>query len=301
MRIVIEGSCPEAAAFRSALEQVGVEVAEQSEVALVVRSVRGQASLSVQKTGRELLVRDVHSSDCPAVAEAFALISADAISNLSDSVGEIEERTKNEKSEGKYSNHNLGIEPLSDRDGDSVGEIEERTKNEKAEGEYSSRNLALGVLLGFGSSDMSAFPGFAEVGLSADLAAYKGRIALWADSSQRFGDELNRRGVGARVELGREYVRNRYWLRPAVGGGISVFQVTPTNVGQIRANTVRVLPLLAVSLGVGRQISSSVSLRTELRGLWYPIADRYISELSPIGESPRSMVSLGIGLEWKVN
>lgn len=276
MRIVIEGSCPEAAAFRSALEQVDVEVAEQSDVVLVVRS-SGGASLSVQNTGQEILVRDVHSSDCLAVAEAFALIAADALMNLSALP--------------------KAVEPISD----SVGEIEERTRAVEREQSHSNHNLALGVLLGFGSSDMTAFPGFAEVGLSADLATYKGRIALWVDSSQRFGDQLNRRGIGTRAELGREYVRSRYWLRPAVGGGISVFQVTPTNVGQIRANTVRVLPLLAVSLGVGRQISSSVSLRTELRGLWYPIADRYISELSPIGESPRSMVSLGIGLEWKVN
>ena len=96
-----------------------------------------------------------------------------------------------------------------------------------------------------------------------------------------------------RQTVGRRLQRSRLWLQPLVGIGLVVSTVEADD-GAVR----RLHPTAAASLVGGFALGAGVSLRAELGGQLYPIADTYVSlNQGVVGESPRATLGVGLGVQ----
>lgn len=276
VQLVLQGQCPDQTAMSSALKAAGL--ASDVEATLEIHSSEGQASLSVEVSGQEIVAREVVSNDCSAVAEAFALITADALSNVPKAPAESAVVVEVAASDEAVELSTQATSPI--------------------EAKPTGSPLAFGIIAGFGTaSNSTALPSFAQVDLSLRYGPGKLRAAVWGDSTESFAEDLSSRQLGARLEFGKEF-GSQYWLRPTAGAGFVVSQVSSSL--PERKDLTRLHPIVVSTISAGIRLNSVLSFRADLRGLWFPVADRYISQAKSVGESPRSILSLGLGLEWKV-
>lgn len=275
----MEGGCPSQQDVSSALEAAGVSMEATPGLSVEVRSRAGRAVLEVRDEERgQLLVREVRSEDCGAVAEVFALILLDAAS-LAPPPAEVSE-----------------VDSVAEASSSSPARPAPRPPLSKQE---AGPGLSLGLLGGFGGTpSTSSKPLYLQVDAGYELDAFWLRGALSLSSASSIGEELQRQPYSARVELARELVGPPVWTR--LSGGLALVASSLRSEDASRVDMLRVHPALSCGVSAGLVVSESLSIRSEVYGLWFPVRDRYTSAMGPVGESPRASAALGLGLEWRL-
>ncbi len=286
VRLVVNGVCPTRQALEGALKKTGLVIDEGANAELQIRSTEGKATLLLSRGGgQEVAQRDVVSEDCTAIAEAFALIVVEAL------VGDSSEQdtATDEASETEPAPH--AAEP--------PGRSEKLAVEVKPlPGQKRASRLSVALIGGVGTSDSADAPGLLQADVAWKLAGYRVRTALWGHSTSSLA-RLERRQLGIRFEFGEPMHFARLWIRPSAGIAAVASHVTFSTSGQ--HDLVRVHPALSATVSIGWELTQKISLRADVLGLWYPIADRYLSGMEVVGESPRRFVGGGLGLEYRIH
>ena len=290
VRVVAGGECPASASLELALQTAGLVLDETSSTELRVHSASGQATMLLRRAGEEIARREVTSDDCPTIAEAFALIVADALADPPEQ----------EALEMAAQESDRPAEPPEPAPTTEVPENSEEVLAEPSLRQNRGDGIAVAVIGGIGKPDTSLdMPGLLQADVAWVLAGYQVRTAVWGHAASSFGTSLERRELGVRFEFGDPLHVGRLLFRPSAGVAAVASYVSSSAAGH--HDLLRVHPALSATMSVSWELTEKISLRADGFGLWYPIADRYKSDADLVGESPRTLLGFGLGLEYRIH
>ncbi len=288
VRVVAGGECP----AHVSMEMAGLVLDETSSTELRVQSGSGQATMLLRRAGEEIARREVTSGDCPTIAEAFALIVADALADPpKQEAPEMAARESDPQEEPAGQAH---VRERPERSEELGVTAKPSPPQNRVDG------IAVAVIGGIGKSSMSPeMPGLLQADVAWELAGYQVRTAVWGHSASSFGTALERRELGVRFEFGDPLHVGRLLFRPSAGVAAVASYVSSVAAGQ--HDLLRVHPALSATMSMGWELTQKISLRADVFGLWYPIVDRYKTDADVVGESPRTLLGFGLGLEYRIH
>lgn len=291
VRVVAGGECPASASLEMALQKAGLVLDETSSTELRVHSASGQATMLLRRAGEEIARREVTSDDCPTIAEAFALIVADALADPPEQEA-LETAAQESGRQAEPPEPARATEVPEDSE-EVVVAAEPSPRQNRGDG------IAVAVIGGIGKSSTSPdMPGLLQADVAWELAGYQVRTVVWGHSASSFGTALERRELGGRFEFGDPLHVGRLLFRPSAGVAVVASYVSSDAAGQ--HDVLRVHPALSATMSTGWELTQKISLRADVFGLWYPIVDRYRTDANVVGESPRTLLGFGLGLEYRI-
>ena len=277
----VGGECPSRSQVVSALERLGVDARPGWRLRVVDLTPGGARLQLSNERGEQLLERRLEGRDCAALAEAVAVIvQAHFIELAARDAFPARPAASNRVQVARAARR-----PAASNVGLLFG-------------------LAGGATIG-GTAAPAAFTGQIDLGLRLPWLALVTRVAATLDTTTAQSESPNRverRDVRLRLELGRRWTPSggRWWLQPAVGGGVSLAAVRAVDVvgqpGQLRP-----LALLSFGISGGWRLWSRTGARLEAQLSYLPWADSY--RITPVGEvarSPRLAAMLALGIEVEV-
>jgi hypothetical protein len=148
----------------------------------------------------------------------------------------------------------------------------------------------------------SASAGAAQLDLGYRLSWYdlraRGQLTLGASHTpphelMDFG--TSRSAYGLRADLGPRLGGGRFWVQPAAGLALVTSRVTIDHPEPISTWRLHIAGSLAVDVGV--RLGEGVSLRLGGGVLLFPFSDDYVVQGEIAGASPRTSLSMGLGLD----
>jgi hypothetical protein len=288
-RVEVAGACPTAEQIVAALASEGVDAADwivrvDSTGAVVTLVLEGPDGARVQ--------REIDSRDCPAIAEAAAVIARAAVDTPLELPPEPEPAPPEPAPESPPAPSEPDPEPA------PPSTVPVAPPPVLAPPAPARSWLAASA--GFDRANTG--PGnFAQLdGGYRFRGPWHARAAVQLDSRTQTSDEMTveTSALSARAEAGRQWTSERVWLRSSAGIGAVVFDVRiPELTGEPRVR--RLHPIVTGAVAGGVELAPRLSLRAEIGAVLRPVVDRYLSETADeVARSPRAGVSMGVGLEW---
>ena len=283
----VEGSCPSRDQVETALvgEEIAIVAGDAEWQVRISSSLDGTAVLEISHLRRSdhSLRRLVTSADCAAIADTFALITESHLRAVPPQAAPTPAAS------------------ASPTPAAAPGMLPAPPTSSSSPARALRRELSVGLSAGLDSGlapEMSM--GFAQLDLGTTLRRrYRARLTIAADRAITYSSaagSIVRQQTSLRVEVGRRLQRSRLWLQPMLGAGLVVSNVE-VDLGDDRGVR-RLHPTATGSLLAGVALGSGVSLRAELGGQLYPIADTYVSvNRGAVGESPRATIGIALGLQ----
>ncbi len=291
VRISSEGDCPDLAMLTDALSELGVSIDGDADVELSVISDNTSAAITIVVPGQDAKTRTIAGSDCRAIAEMFSIIGTNAIAEMSL------------QSPTVVSEEPDSAVPLSDARafvgiGFATFSIDHSTEpQEVVAPEYV---LSISAVVGISSSQsFSTSPVFTLLDLSIERSTVALSASLWINQATSVGQELDSRYGGAALEVGYPIRTGHLWIQPMLGVGVQASKISSPI--STRNSPLRLHPTFVASLSGRIAITRQLVLRTDIRLLALPLVDRYLGADGVLGESPRIISMVGVGLQWATN
>ncbi|MBK9033476.1 MAG: hypothetical protein IPL61_19790 [Myxococcales bacterium] len=273
VRVTVDGACPDAARVIAALPDT-VAVVDGADADVTIAVLDGPDGAAVTMTrGDQLEEQRVAGRDCAALAGAIAALADAWLIELAAPPPRAPAVTE---PAAPVEPPALRIPPTSPRSSPRwfVGAGRAlvfasdvaRTGATRVDGAWRSRWHDARVRVAFDWGDVGA------LAAPLDAAATRQPWALQAT-------------VGART-------RGRAWVEGGAGGGLVVSRVDTMGVAATRLH-----PTAVAAAALGLQLGLGVSVRLELDGTLYPIADRYTVAGAEVGRSPWATLAAGLGLD----
>jgi hypothetical protein len=291
----VSGTCPSEADVVSAFgEQVLASVAAEQDawrVQVHDGSAEGATLLLRTPRGELASTRSIRSSDCAALAQAFAFIVLAHFVELRL----IEPQVAPE----------VADEPAPPSQTTPALRAQQRAEPRTEPGPTAALELgvALGAGLGLGVAPSSAAP-TAELalGLGPPRGGWLGQIGVRVSTpvqQESATDRVEHWATGARLELGgRVPLTRRVWFAAGAGGAIALARVTALDLDRQPA-TLRFWPAASASIAVGLALWPTWSLRWATAAQLFPRRDRYrIEPEGVVAEAPRADVVTTLGLQF---
>ena len=262
----VDGQCPSRLQMQRALHREGLRVGSvHGALTVRVSSVAHEARMDVHDAGRGIvLTRRANSRDCVAIADAFAIIAAV---------------------------HSAGSPPpaipLREPPVTHIPVVPKRTTVFVGLSAGVDATLSPATRLEYGQLDLGvtrADRWGAQLSLARPATTTSG-IAM-----------LERTQTMASMRITRQWSGHRLWFTHSLGAGVVVSSVAAVDVGSLR----RIHPFVVAGVTSGVRLSAGLSIVGDLAAHALPIADTYTaSQRGEIGQSPRAVVSLGLGLRFE--
>jgi hypothetical protein len=295
VRLTVRSTCPSPQQVETAFaaENLTTRTGPRTGWHVRVSDEADGAALQVTRAdGTARQERRIRSTDCVAMAEAFALIAASHLRAHATSRGPapvaskprtaMRDRTAPESPPTVYGGGGPGASPPGLR--------------------RAARTLtwAIGYQLGYESTLAPNTTGLSHhTHVAVTRPDRWGAIAAFRRTGARdlhmeLAPAIERSETSGALLLTRMFSRDQVWLTPAAGAGFALSQVADVGDATVR----RLHPTVNGSVVAGLRITRWASLRGELSGQLFPIADTYsTTDDGVVGESPRATVSLGLGIQ----
>ncbi len=291
----VDGSCPDRAAMERALGAEGLAVDATARFVLRVSATNGGAAMALSKAGGEPLAqRSTTSTDCDAIADAFAVIAS---MRLAEATVELPARSPARSpapspapspAEEQRPPRRLRPPPP-----ESPAQTAPTTPPATPADYLVSASLSAGLDTGVGPSAASGLGAGVAV---ANRRGHGVRLSVARTGGFDTGTPIQWSSLSARLELFTELRRRSAWLRPGAGAALVATTIHGDGLATM-PTVVRTQPAVSGSLVGGVSVARRVALRLELAGNLYPVTDRYLYQGDLVATSARASLSANLGVQ----
>lgn len=280
----VDGSCPDRAAMERALGAEGLAVAATAPFVLRIEATADGAAMTLSSAGgAPLAQRSTTSTDCDAMADAFAVIAS---MRLAEAAAEAPAPPPAKEEEPPP--RRLRAPPTT-----TPAQTAPTTAKPAPADYVVSASLSGGLDTGVGPSAASGLGGGVAV---ANRSGRGVRLSVVRTGGFDTGTPIQWSSLSARLELFTELRRRGTWLRPGAGAALVATTIRGDGLATM-PTVVRTQPAVSGSLVGGVAVARRVALRLELAGNLYPVTDRYLYQGSPIATSARVSLSANLGVQ----
>jgi hypothetical protein len=310
--LAVAGDCPSDAQVREALAP-WFAITADAEWRISVDDRRGSATLELRDRTGVVLSRALASTDCAAVADAFAVMIHGHFVELHLLPPADAPVTEPAAPVAVPPAAAPAVVAMIDTSMPASPPPTELDTGARPTARVAPAPLRLAVSGGVALSGDEIEPsGFGQLDVAWEpRPGWLVRAAIGADAPNTIGAMPDRVEVFrsiAKVGAGRRVRAGAGWLVPAVDAGVAIWRVEPLDLRDNNTDPTgtggarwRVQPVADASLAYALPLSGRLALRVEVVGTLFVLRHRYVVEPDgEIGRSPRAALAVGAGLEWRI-
>lgn len=304
----VRGTCPGPDQVRAALAP-WIAIADDAAWTVAVADRRGVATLELSDRDGVVLSRRITSTDCAAVADAFAVMIHSHFVELH--LMPATEPAAPDPSAG-FAPPAAVPEPIVTTAAPT--RVEPVDRGAPIAPAPRPTPTAVRLAAAGGVAVGGATSGFGQLDAAWELRpGWIARGAISGDAPTTIGATGQRVAVFrsiARIGVGRRLRAGAASITPAVDAGLAVWRFDPLDSGNNvdpmnPPSTWHVQPVVDGSIAAAVPIAPRVALRLELTGTVFVVRDHYVaaSNADPTsagGQSPRAAIAIGAGVEWSI-